>query len=303
MSAIPYFDAHCDTLTAVYEHGGGLFESRDMVDFRRLARYAPAAQVFAVWNGGYAEKVRLLKRECAGRPELVELCRTPGEVRRANAAGKIAALLSVEGAEQLGCDIGRLRLARGRDGIIMLNLCWNHDNALAGAALGSGSGLTGQGRRFVRECQRLGVAVDLSHASERAFWDALEEAEKPVVASHSNSYALCPAPRNLTDGQFSALAKRGGGAGINLYPPFLTGGRGAGLDAAVRHIERFLALGGEGSVFIGADFDGIDCRPEGVDGAQDMYKLYEALLRRNYPERLVRAIFYDNLLNILERTQ
>ena len=178
----------------------------------------------------------------------------------------------------------------------MLNLCWNHDNALTGAALGSGSGLTGQGRSFVRECQRLGVAVDLSHASERAFWDALEEAEKPVVASHSNSYALCPAPRNLTDGQFSALAKRGGGAGVNLYPPFLTGGRAAGLDAAVRHIERFLAIGGEGSVFIGADFDGIDCRPEGVDGAQDMYKLYEALLRRNYPERLVRAILTRDLV-------
>ena len=193
--------------------------------------------------------------------------------------------------------------AREADGVIMLNLCWNRDNALCGAAMGSGSGLTEQGRGFVRECQRLGVAVDMSHASERAFWDALELSEKPMIASHSNSAALCSAfPRNLTDAQFGALAKTGGGAGINLCPDFLAEG-GAGMADVLRHIEHFLALGGERAVFLGADFDGIDATPEGLRGAQDMGALYEALLRENYPEALVRGIFYENLLNILERTQ
>ena len=299
----PYFDAHCDTLTAVYENGGGLFENRFMVDFRRLAAYAPAAQVFAVWNGGYSAKAALLRRECAAHADIVSLCRDSAEIRAANGEGRIAALLSVEGAEQLGCSVGRLLEAREADGVIMLNLCWNRDNALCGAAMGSGSGLTEQGRGFVRECQRLGVAVDMSHASERAFWDALELSEKPLIASHSNSAALCSAfPRNLTDAQFGALAKTGGGAGINLCPDFLAEG-GAGMADVLRHMEHFLALGGERAVFLGADFDGIDATPEGLRGAQDMGALYEALLRENYPEALVRGIFYENLLNILERTQ
>ena len=99
---VAYFDAHCDTLTAVLENGGGLFENRFHVDFRRLAAYAPCAQVFAIWNGRYEEKVALLRRECAARADAVALCRSGGEVRAANSAGKIAALLSVEGAESLG---------------------------------------------------------------------------------------------------------------------------------------------------------------------------------------------------------
>ena len=300
---IPYFDAHCDTLTAVFEHGGGLFENPYQVDFERLCKFTPAAQVFAVWNGNYEDKVRLLRLSCVRWRGMAELCSTPEQVISANAAGKIAALLSVEGAENLDCDIEKLRLARERDGIVMLNLCWNHDNALCGSAMDSGSGLTPLGREFVRECQRLGVAVDLSHASERAFWDTIEIASKPVIASHSDSAALCSAfPRNLTDSQFRTLAACGGGAGINLCPDFLREG-GAGIDDITAHIEHFLALGGEHAVFIGADFDGIDSVPEGISGAQDMGRLYEALLRRNYSEELVRAIFYDNLLEILGKTQ
>lgn len=274
-----------------------------MVDLRRLGAYAPCAQVFAVWNGGFEAKAALLRRECGRYADIAALCRSPQEVRSANAAGKIAALLSVEGAEELGCSLSCLREAREEYGVVMLNLCWNSDNALCGAAMDSGSGLTERGRGYVRECQRLGVAVDMSHASERTFWDALEIAQKPLIASHSNSAALCSDfPRNLTDAQFDAMARSGGGAGINLCPDFLASG-GAGVDDAVRHVEHFLALGGEGSVFIGADFDGIDSTPRGIGGAQDMGVLYEALLRLNYPEELVARIFYGNLLDILERTQ
>ena len=299
---IPLFDAHCDTLTAVYEHGGGLFENSYMVDMSRLGEYAPSAQVFAVWNGHYSEKVSLLWRSCAAHATKVSLCRSAQEVRQTNMHGRVAALLSVEGAENLDCDIEKLRAAHEHDGVIMINLCWNYDNALCGAAMGSGSGLTPAGREFVRECQSMGVAVDLSHASESTFWHVMEIAEKPVIASHSDSAALCGAARNLTDNQFKVLAASGGGAGINLCPDFLREG-GAGIDDVVRHIEHFLGLGGEEAVFLGADFDGIDSTPKGLSGVQDMVMLYNALLRRNYSEALVRAIFYDNFMHILERMQ
>lgn len=298
---IPYFDAHCDTLTAVFERGGTLKRNSFQVDSERMGAYAPAAQVFAVWNGRYEEKAALLKAAAFADPALA-LCRTAAEVSEANAAGRTAALLSVEGAEQLGCSRERLKRAREEDGIVCINLCWNHDNALCGAALDGGGGLTPEGRDFVAAAQESGVAVDLSHASERTFWDVLETAEKPVLASHSNSAALASEfPRNLTDDQFKALAGCGGGAGINMCPDFL--GLGRDIDACCRHIEHFLALGGEKAVFIGADFDGIDDTPEGISGAQDMWKLYESLLKRGYGEELVRDIFYYNLLAILGRTE
>ena len=143
--------------------------------------------------------------------------------------------------------------------------------------------------------------IDLSHASERTFWDVLEVGTRPVLASHSNAAVLCSDfPRNLTDAQFEALVKRGGGAGLNLCPDFL--GLTRDVEACCAHIEHFLALGGERAVFIGADLDGIDDTPRGIAGVQDVGRIYEALLRRNHPESLVRGIFYNNLMDILERS-
>ncbi len=298
---IPYFDAHCDTLTAVYERGGSLWENGLMLDVRRLGAYAPAAQFFAVWNGHYPEKAALLRAEAEKHPDKLTLCRSAAQAREAVAAGQVAALLSVEGMEQLACSVDRLRLARERDGVLMVNLCWNQDNALCGAAMDGQGGLTPAGRDFVPAAQRLGVTIDLSHASERAFWDTLEVCVKPPLASHSNAAALCADfPRNLTDAQFTALVRAGGGAGINLCPDFL--GLSRDSAAVCAHIEHFLALGGERAVFLGCDLDGIDDTPRDIAGAEHMGHLYEALLRRNLPESLVRDIFYNNLMDILERT-
>lgn len=299
---IPYFDAHCDTLSVLHSRGAewSLGANAAQVDIDRLSAYSPAAQVFAIWGGHYEEKLALLRRGLA-RDGRAVLCRTAEEVRKANAAGKVAALLSVEGAEILGCSIERMREARERDGLSMINLCWNSDNALCGAAMDSGSGLTDAGRAFVRAAQDVGVAVDLSHASERTFWDVLEIAEKPVIASHSNAAALSSEfPRNLTDEQFAALVKCGGGAGLNLCAGFI--GLGRDIGACCAHIEHFLALGGEKSLFLGTDFDGIAAVPRGLYGVQDMWKLYEALLERGHSEELVQDIFYGDLLRILGRT-
>ena len=299
---IPYFDAHCDTLSVLHSRGAewSLGANAAEVDIDRLSAYSPAAQVFAIWGGHYEEKLALLRRSLA-RDGRAVLCRTAEEVRKANAAGKVAALLSVEGAEILGCSIERLREARERDGLAMINLCWNSDNALCGAAMDSGSGLTDAGRAFVRAAQDVGVAVDLSHASERTFWDVLEIAEKPVIASHSNAAALSSEfPRNLTDEQFTALVKCGGGAGLNLCADFI--GLGRDIGACCAHIQHFLALGGEKSLFLGTDFDGIAAVPRGLYGVQDMWKLYEALLERGHSEELVQDIFYGDLLRILGRT-
>jgi len=223
------------------------------------------------------------------------LCLNFHDIKKAAESGKVAVFISIEGCEQ----ISSLESAY-QNGVRILHPTWNFDNELCGAAVGSGRGLTEKGRAFVKKAQHMGFVLDMSHISERGFWDTLEACEKPVIAGHSNAKSLCNVPRNLTDEQFNALVLIGGGAGINLYPEFL--GLGKDINAVIAHIEHFLSLGGERSVFLGCDFDGIDSTPTGLDGVQKLDKLYNELLNRNYPEALVRALFWDNLYDIMEKT-
>lgn len=296
---IPYFDAHCDTIVA---SRGSLMKNGGHLDAERLSAFSPAAQIFAVccpedMPGGYKKYLPVLRAQI--EKSGMALCLSAEDIRNAASAGRTAALMAAEGAEHFGCSIGGLKSAYDM-GVRSVNLTWNFDNALSGAAAAGGAGLTAAGREFVTAAQNMGVILDMSHLSRRGFWDVLEIAVKPVYASHSDSLAVNPGvKRNLSDEQFTALAESGGGTGINLCPDFL--GLGRDLDAVCAHIEHYLELGGEKAVFLGTDFDGVDKLPAGVGGVQDMPRLWEALLRLNYPESLVRDIFYNNLLEILGR--
>lgn len=303
---IPYFDAHCDTAVPVHYSGGSLRKNEFHIDLERLASYAPCAQVFSVCvRHGEAmveETGRVLDtllRELDANADLVSLCRDTVDITNATAAGRIAALVSVEGMEKLSCSLSGLKRAYDK-GVRIVHITWNHDNALSGAAMDSGSGLTALGREFVPAAQDMGVVLDMSHISERGFWDTLEVAKKPVLAGHSDSLAVCGGcPRNLADGQFKALVKTGGVAGLNFCCDFL--GRGRDVDAVIAHAEHFLALGGEKAVCLGGDLDGIPELPRGLQGVQSMETLYEAMLRRNWSEGLVKDIFWSNLFAFLER--
>lgn len=298
---IPLFDCHCDMISRVIAEGGSLRKNNFHTDLERLHKFAPCAQVFAVCAETLDRPVekagamlRRLSQEIEENSDIVMLCLNFHDIKKAAESGKVAVFISIEGCEQ----ISSLESAY-QDGVRVLHPTWNFDNELCGAAMGSGKGLTEKGRAFVKKAQHMGFALDMSHISERGFWDTLEACEKPVVAGHSNARAICNVPRNLTDEQFNALVLIGGGAGINLYPEFL--GLGKDINAVIAHIEHFLSLGGERSVFLGCDFDGIDSTPTGLDGVHKLDKLYNELLNRNYPEALVRALFWDNLYDIMEK--
>ena len=300
--SIPLFDCHCDTIVAASISGESLRKNSLQLDLERLRRFSPSAQVFAICNqfledaqssaDVYIEK---LKTEFKSNSDTVKLCLNFADLDEAIAEGKTAAFISVEGAEQVS-DLDEAYSA----GVRIIHPTWNFDNEICGAAMDSGAGLTEYGREFVLKAQKLGILLDMSHISDRAFWDVLEIAKKPVIAGHSNSRTLCNHPRNLTDEQFTALSNLGGGAGINLYPEFL--GFSRDIDAIIKHIEHFLSLDGEKSVFLGCDFDGIEITPDGINGVEDLEKLYNALLRINYPETLVRDIFFNNIYGIIRRT-
>lgn len=301
MMNIPLFDCHCDTGAHAREHGEKLRRNRMQLDLERLSHYSPAGQVFAVCAADDAAPVKFADVSIAffleqikENSDIVKLCLNFRDILSAEKEGKIAALLSIEGAEQIS-DIDE---AYGQ-GVRIVHMTWNHDNALCGAAMDSGAGLTQEGKSFVLRAQQLGIMLDMSHISERGFWDTLGISTRPVIAGHSNARAVCNVTRNLTDAQFTALVKQGGGAGINLYPEFL--GLGRDIDAVFAHIEHFMSLGGERAVFLGCDLDGIEQMPKGISGVQDLGRIYEALLRHNYPERLARDIFRNNILRVMEK--
>ena len=299
--SIPLFDCHCDTAVRVWLTGRSLRENSLHLDLMRLKKFSPAAQVFAVCTetledpqGKAAAVIRYFKEQIEMNSDIVKLCLNSHDIVSTMAGGKIAALLSVEGAEQ----IDDIEMAYAL-GVRVVHITWNFDNGLCGSVMGSGAGLSEKGRCFVKKAQELGVLLDTSHISQQGFWEVLEISRKPVIAGHSNTRALCPVPRNLSDEQFTALKNQGGGAGINLYPEFL--GLGRDIDAVFAHIEHFMALGGEKAVFLGCDLDGIDEMPKGIHGVEDLGKIYEVLLRHNYPESLVRDVFINNIMNIMER--
>jgi len=314
----PYFDAHCDTLSTALRKGESLRKNSLHLDLERLGHYCEAAQVFALFTrpknmlfnedytkdaspealgAVYEELLDFALRSFEENSDVLTLCRSTAEALETWKTGRIAAFLAIEGAELIGCSEEKLREAYDK-GVRLVNLTWNYRNALSGSNQ-TGGGLTEAGRHFIRTAQSMGVAIDLSHASDETFWETLEIAEKPVLAGHSDSRALCGHPRNLTDEMFTALAKKGGVAGINLYPRFL--GEGASIFTAAEHIEHYLALGGEKAVCLGTDFDGIECTPAGLSGVQDMAALYNLLLRRGHSSELVADIFFGNLFRFLER--
>ena len=305
---IDLFDGHCDTILKCYLEGMSMCRSPGHLDLERTRKFGRYAQFFAAFGAPedmpgralwevFLEEAALLQRELEADSDRVALCRTGAEAEAAFQAGKAAAFFSAEGAELLDCDLEKLRIAH-KMGVRAVNLTWNHPNALSGTnAKEQDRGLSEQGRAFVREMDALGMLVDVSHLSDPGFWDVIEVSTRPIIATHSNSRSVFFDTRNLTDAQFTAIIKKNGVAGLNMYAGFL--GEAPGIDTVIAHLERFLSLGGERNVALGGDWDGCTRLPEGIGGIQDMDKLYEALLRRNYSEELVRGLFYTNLMRVV----
>lgn len=302
------FDAHCDTAFELWRRNEPLAENSCRIDLKKCADFSAYAQAFAFCSYAgveffpdiHAPRDYLTKPLARFRAELeqngIALAATACDVERLHAAGKTAALLSVEGAEVIGCDPAALAALR-EDGFVMTTLTWNADNALAGHH-GAAHGLTAQGREFVREAERVGIFIDVSHLSEAAFWDLTRLARRPILASHSNARALCEHTRNLTDDQLRAVRDTGGVVGLNLYAPFL--GENADFSTVLRHLEHLLHLLGEKHVGFGSDFDGGEPLARGFESVHSYCDFYAYLRGRGYDEALLDRIFYANFLDFLK---
>lgn len=305
---IPYFDAHCDTVSRCLQTGESLRRNGGQLDLERDAAFARRAQFFALYHdakyappeGMWAQCRRLYDcylRQTEESADLVRRCRTGAEAEAAVTAGKTAAFLSIEGADLLDCDPERVE-AVSAWGVKLMNLTWNRHNALSGTHREEPErGLGDRGRAFVRQLERCGIYADVSHLSDAGFWDLAEMAERPFVASHSNARALCPHSRNLTDDMFRAIRDSGGVVGLNFYKPFV-GGQASLADLA-DHAEHFLALGGEKTLCLGGDLDGCEVLAGDMAGLQDVPRLYEEMERRGWGRDLLEDLFWNNLMRLL----
>ncbi len=306
---MPIFDLHCDTLYECLKQGKKLKTNDLDLSFDRLAGYGRFCQVLAMWSDYRLDDDKAYERFFEARDMLrrqldeaddVKLVTNAKELGDAFSSGNNAVFLAVEGGKLLGQDIKRLD-ALYDAGVRFLTLVWNGHCAIGGSH-DNDDGLTDFGREVVGRCLSLGIIPDVSHASDKMIDETLEICEsagKVCVATHSNSRAVCDHRRNLTDNRFRRISSLGGIVGVSLAPQHLTSDENCTVDDVVRHIDHYMSLGGEDTVCLGCDLDGVGKLPDGISGVQDLTKIAEKLAQINYTDSLVEKIFYANARNFI----
>lgn len=311
----PVFDFHCDTALKLMgedlNQAGSLLHNGGHVDLERARSLGGYAQCFACFTTPFMEQwyhlsptlifereIATIQREVDKNSDLISIAYSPRDVLENQQAGKMSAILTLEGTAGFGHDPELLPDLHAV-GFRITSLGWNERNPLTGSHE-TGGGLTDQGRAYVRMAQSLGMLVDVSHISDEGFWDIMDITQAPVIATHSNSRAVCNHSRNLTDDMFRAICKSGGVAGYNACDAFT--GADPDLDTICDHIFHFLELDPSGThIALGGDLDGVDRMPRGFEGVQSYGVLAQRLLERGLDEKTVGNIFWNNALGVMDR--
>jgi membrane dipeptidase len=252
-------------------------------------------------------RLRRLSREL---PDDLAICSDATDIRAAMGSGKIAILPHIEGAACIDTDFNALEILHAA-GLRSLGLVWSRPNAFGDGApmaaqpvIDPGQGLTPAGFELVRECNRLGVLVDLSHLTEAGFWDVAKTTNRPLMATHSNAHAVSPSARNLTDAQLKAVADSGGVVGLNFHVGFLREDCSDNADTPIlqmiRHLDHMIAILGEDGVALGSDFDGCVI-PTELGDSSGLPKLIAAMRQSGYGEELIAKICHQNWISAIER--
>jgi membrane dipeptidase len=345
-------DSHIDTVQRVLVMGEDLGKRWDAghVDIPRLQEGGTHAPFFALWVPVYFPGAEAVRRTLDLRDAMqsvldthkdqMELATTAADIRRIVKAGKISVFLTVEGGHTIDDDLRVLRMFY-QLGVRSMTLTHSRNNNWADSATDKPvhNGLTDFGREVVREMNRLGMLVDVSHVADKTFYDTLSVTSKPVIVSHSSMRAISPVPRNVTDEMLWALAKNGGVIGISFGEGFVNPKDAEALESAIKtettgpaltgralddyaaedvrnlfgtrvkvaatvadvadHIDHAVRIAGIDHVGIGSDFDGVSGPPNGLDDVSKMPALIEVLLERGYAERDVKKILGENYLRVI----
>lgn len=297
------FDLHCDTPYEIYHRHASLQKNDLHISLDKTDAYSTYIQSAAIWSDcrlsnseawdAYLVIHEHFKKEMSLNPDTI-LARNAGDLIRAADTGKRCFVQAVEDARILDGDLSRLDRLR-EDGIRLLTLCWAGESCIGGSH-DTARPLSDFGADVVRRCFEYRITPDVSHASRALTADVLKLANeygKPVVATHSNAHAVHPHTRNLTDEEFRTIADLGGVVGISLCPQHLTDGA-CDMDTVVRHIQHYLRIGGEYSLCLGCDFDGIGETPAGLENVSLLTDLADRLNLAGLSPSTIDRIFFDN---------
>ena len=316
-------DMHCDTILKLYDEGGHLDENSFNIDLKKMRQGDYLLQNFAMFvNLGddfdpltKAQRlIDLYYREIEKNSDLIKPIFSYQDILENQDKGLMSAMLTLEEGAVVNNDLAILRNYY-RLGVRMITLTWNHPNGIGHPNLVSTKdyhdlyhlntvdGLTDFGIAYVKEMERLGIIIDVSHLSDAGFYDVLKYTTKPFVASHSNARGVCGVARNMSDEMIKELARRGGVMGINFCGDFLKpsthGNERSCIEDMVKHILYIKELVGIDYVGLGSDFDGIDQNLELADASM-MPQLEAALLKAGLTSEEIAKVFYQNVLRVYQ---
>lgn len=309
----PVFDLHCDTALKLMgedsNEAGSLKSNNGHIDLTRAKKLPGYCQCFACFTTPsmgehrgvsptviFEREIATIQREVDANKRLIRLAYSAADVEANMEKGLMSAILTIEGPAGFGFDpdlLETMYLA----GFRISSLGWNEQNVLTGSNV-TGGGLTDLGRKYVKEAQRVGMRIDVSHISDEGFYDIMDITTAPILATHSNSRSVWNHSRNLTDDMFRQICATGGVAGFNQYASFI--GIKPTLDTACDHILHFVEMDPDCKhIALGGDLDGCEELSEGFDGVQSYPAFAQKLLDRGLTEQNVMDIFWNNAMGVL----
>ena len=313
-----YVDMHCDTITALYRSKGSLRENNLHNDLLTMKKGDCLLQNFAIFTDISKEDSSFTRacidyyyQQLEENSDLIRPVFRYADIEKNRKDNCISSLLTLEEGAVIEDDLHNLDWYHEK-GVRMITLTWNYPNGIGHPNFdprngdysdllyetNDKDGLTDFGIGYVKRMEELGMIVDVSHLSDKGFYDVLKYTTKPFVASHSNARAICGAARNLDDGMIKLLADRGGVMGLNFCSAFIEDHNETytTIERMVEHIRHIVKVGGIGCVGLGSDFDGIDNELE-IKDASGLPLLYEAL-RKYFTEEEIEKVFYKNVLRV-----
>ena len=306
-------DTHCDT--PMFFPQGIHFEQRDpriLVDLHKMTEGRQDATIMVAYLPQPTDNPKAFADNIFDKIETIvhdnsqylALARTPEDLWKNKHLGLKSIMLGIENGIALEHDIANLKHFANR-GIVYMTLCHNGDNDICDSASKSNQshgGVSAFGEQVIKEMNRLGILVDMSHAGEKSFYDALDISTRPIVCSHSSARALCDHPRNLTDDQMRALAAKGGVAQTTIYHGFLRSDAEATILDVMAHLDHAIQIMGIDHVGLGTDFDG-DGGVRGLADSSELLNFTRQLLRKRYSDEDIQKIWGGNFLRVMQQVQ
>ena len=322
-----YLDMHCDTITHLLrcaDEGkpAALRKNDAHIDLERMKKAGYLLQNFAVFtplghvDNPMAFALRAIDKyyeEIDQNKDLIRPVYSYADIEQNKKDGYMSAMLTLEEGAVVNNDL-RILHDFYRLGVRMITLTWNYENGIAFPnftpgkdtdeytmlrQLNTTDGLTEFGKAYVKECNKLGIIVDVSHLGDKGFWDVIALSTKPIVASHSNARAICSVARNMSDEMILALHKNGGVMGMNFCDDFISDDSNGSVENIIKHIDHIKELGCIDNIGLGSDFDGISTRKE-MEECGKITMLSDALKAHNYTQEEIEKICYKNSLRVYQ---